>query len=1038
MKKRLLSLVISAAILFSAFAVFASASGSPAHEGYLWLTGTGFSDPGVAFKVPGSLVSDAPLTIRALVYFSEDCENDDGCVFLNCYSYAVEDSTSFDYLIAYNDYATDSTVEKGKWTEVVNTGFNPYAGTYGYYENTNTAPGMLTLGIGFYNATGTICVGYIILEQEGAEIWSIDFSEGFDVNDPVDCAKVIPGGLINMTDENRGVSWDCVNSPVIIEESSETSEEDDTLGILGDYNNDGTVNSNDAIYLLRHVLFPNEYPLESVYNDITGDCKVDSNDAIHLLRHVLFPNDFSILPFSEGLAYTVNDDGETCTITGPGTFNGNHLNVPLTINDYIVTDIQEEAFDDCSVYDSITIPVTVTYVGDNAFSNAPGLVCTVYTSSDAYYSYDAFDGVKGIHLIIPEGINSVWGGKDYPWGGSACYYNSFASSLIEVTLPKSLTTIATEAFSECRNLEKINIPENVTSIKEDAFYGCVSLKELEIPAKTNYIANSAFAFCGGLEQITVNSRNTVYFSKNNCLICKDDNTLMRSAGNSSIPSDGSVNNIGDYAFSGCATLTVANIPGCITGVGNYAFASCEALRYLTVSEGVESFGEYVFEYCNSLVDVVLPDSITTVGDGLFYCCESLHSVYMPKDLTSIGHDTFCNCTSLTILNVPETVTYIGRYAFYKCESLKSIGIPDSVTVIDQYAFSGCRSLGSITLPANLTAISNYCFKDCASLRSAKPPKGVTSIGAYAFQNCSKLETAILPESVTSIGACAYDNCTSLWLVSLPSGLEIITSAAFYGCRALTSINIPSGVTEIDYRAFYDCRALTDVNIPGTVKTIGGSAFEDCSSMTTVVLHEGTETIGSYAFAYCSSLTSINLPESLVTIGSDAFKETALDIETHENGLIYIGTQNNPYKFLCDVESTDQSTYSLNPATVHINGSAFRDCSSMISIVIPENVETIGNYAFQNCSGLTSVVLPEGVTDIGYSAFTGCSSLVSIRIPVSVTYIDGHVFDASAKDIYYSGTKAQWEAIEKDYSWNYYNWSDKCNLTVHCTDGNIIP
>ena len=72
--------------------------------------------------------------------------------------------------------------------------------------------------------------------------------------------------------------------------------------------------------------------------------------------------------------------------------------------------------------------------------------------------------------------------------------------------------------------------------------------------------------------------------------------------------------------------------------------------------------------------------------------------------------------------------------------------------------------------------------------------------------------------------------------------------------------------------------------------------------------------------------------------------------------------------------------------------AFRGCSSLTSIEIPNSVTSIGEGAFQDCSSLTSIEIPNSVTSIGREAFAGCSSLTSIEIPNSVTSIGGCVFN----------------------------------------------
>ena len=82
-----------------------------------------------------------------------------------------------------------------------------------------------------------------------------------------------------------------------------------------------------------------------------------------------------------------------------------------------------------------------------------------------------------------------------------------------------------------------------------------------------------------------------------------------------------------------------------------------------------------------------------------------------------------------------------------------------------------------------------------------------------------------------------------------------------------------------------------------------------------------------------------------------------------------------------------TTYSVTA----IGTSAFRDCSGLTSVEIPNSVTEIGFYAFSYCSGLTSVEIPNSVTSIGCEAFSYCRSLTSVEIPNSVTYIGNRAF-----------------------------------------------
>jgi hypothetical protein len=83
------------------------------------------------------------------------------------------------------------------------------------------------------------------------------------------------------------------------------------------------------------------------------------------------------------------------------------------------------------------------------------------------------------------------------------------------------------------------------------------------------------------------------------------------------------------------------------------------------------------------------------------------------------------------------------------------------------------------------------------------------------------------------------------------------------------------------------------------------------------------------------------------------------------------------------------------------------------VVIPDSVTSIGSSVFSGCTGLTSVVIPDSLTSIGGGAFYNCSSLTSVVIPDSVTSIGDYAFQScySLTDVYYTGSEAEWQAIE---------------------------
>lgn len=134
------------------------------------------------------------------------------------------------------------------------------------------------------------------------------------------------------------------------------------------------------------------------------------------------------------------------------------------------------------------------------------------------------------------------------------------------------------------------------------------------------------------------------------------------------------------------------------------------------------------------------------------------------------------------------------------------------------------------------------------------------------------------------------------------------------------------------------------------------------------------------------------------------------------------------------DCTSLTSVKIPDSVTNIGWFAFYDCASLTNVKIPGGVTMIGDYAFSFCTSLTSVTIPDSVTDIGFSAFYGCTSLTSVTIGNSITSIGDLAFGdcTSLIEIHYNGTKKQWAFIDKAHNWD----SNAGNYTIYCTDGKI--
>ncbi|MBQ4071871.1 MAG: leucine-rich repeat protein [Clostridia bacterium] len=636
-----------------------------------------------------------------------------------------------------------------------------------------------------------------------------------------------------------------------------------------------------------------------------------------------------------------------------------------------ITEIPEAAFASSKV-SKVVIPVSVTKIGREAFTNATNLASVVFS--------------------VPEARES-------------------ASALM----------IGARAFAGCTSLEKIILPARLSEIKLQKY--TVSGETVEIDG-----AENAFAGCTSLSAITVAAGNAAYKSVDGLIYSADGKTLLYCPagktfedGKLEIPT-GTVT-VAAGAFVDCSGITEVALPNTVTLVGECAFYGTASLSKVTF--GGESFvnlviGKYAFRDCSNLSVLELePGSrVSVISEGSFMNCTSLSALTVPATATAIQANAFSGCTGLESISFEASTQELafGENAFYNCTALASVTLPANVSAIPGI-FNGCSSLTSVTvhednpyfmsdeegvvfnkekteivffphgksgdytLPDTVTSIANGVFKG-VSLDSITINNAITSIGDEAFRDSSIYEYIFVGDENTeslTIGNSAFEGASGDEL-TLPAHTKYIGEAAFARSDFYYGIVLNNGVETLGAYAFYDMEfgswSADPVIIPPSVKTIGDYCFAEgeYDYVDVEINAEGSvlEYIGKHAFDGNSSFYSFTIPATVKVIDDYAFYNC-----------YYLGYYPSYYGgFSFAADSTLET----------IGAHAFDYCEYLEEITIPKSVKTIKAYAFANCGGLETVIFEEGGSDDLILGTPYTYSYIDVN-GQQVTAIDrGHVFD----------------------------------------------
>ena len=373
-----------------------------------------------------------------------------------------------------------------------------------------------------------------------------------------------------------------------------------------------------------------------------------------------------------------------------------------------IEEIGENAFVNCSVLQSVSLPKSMRRIGENAFRHCEILCSINLPDSIDTISASAFFNCKALHInhlpkylshigdsafqwciidgvTIPECIKEI--GKD-PFSKNANNLTSESSRFVIINslLIDSVTNELIQLVDSA--VKNVSIPEYITKVRDNAFIH-TDIESITIPSSVKEMGSGIFWNCKFLSSVQLD-----------CIIERLPNSI----------------------FACCSSLTSFDVPECIKVIELGAFYRCTNLHTINLNKGLKTIENRAFEECTNLVSLNIPESIEKIGDGYGYCfkdCKSLKDVIYDAreaEITGLPHgmnkltigphvnklpkNILYNNPVIEVLVVANNVQRIEKGCIVDCPNLKEISITSKDIVIEEGWIRNCKSLRTIRIHVN--------------------------------------------------------------------------------------------------------------------------------------------------------------------------------------------------------------------------------------------------------------------------------------------------------------------------------------------------
>jgi len=490
----------------------------------------------------------------------------------------------------------------------------------------------------------------------------------------------------------------------------------------------------------------------------------------------------------------------------------NNLQANVAIKHNEQNRILPYAFHGNSTLHTLTIPATISSIGNFAFLGATGLR-RIYNHSVTPQSLwrippigfipgmqdRQFLGINRslITVVVPVGRRQAY--IDAGWTGFNLVETSFVFSVINST--QRTASVSVNRGTHAQISSELRIPEQVwinghyhtvTQIAANGFSGVFSIMNVNIPSTVTTIGSNAFragvsvSWAGNFSFLTNINNVGLAFNRNTVT-----GFIAPPNFNGTVNIPEGITAIGANTFAGNSSVMNVNIPSTVTSVGGSAFFNTPNLEYIGVAEanmrylsqsGIlyrVSFSSMQIVHIPQQIqgDIHIPHGVTTIHTSAFASRYAVFSIHIPPTITHIGNDAFIGMWG-TIYLAYGWMRIPGR--LFEGTRVQRVVIPESVTSIGQRAFAGFEGCGccGVNIPFSVERIERDAFINSTFWNNAATGSAVyvgqwavgvrgtiqgeyqlccctVGIADFAFENQQHMTGITIPFSVENIGTRAF-------------------------------------------------------------------------------------------------------------------------------------------------------------------------------------------------------------------------------------------------------------------------------------------